>query len=89
MFANLMDWRTLIVLLLAWFLGGCQLASETANQREVGFRYGTEFTFFSRAAATSPEVATDKVTLTVDDRVLDSALGAAKKEEEEPDPANP
>lgn len=31
---------------------------ETKNQGECGFRYGTEFTFFSRSAKTADEPAT-------------------------------
>ena len=50
-----------IVLLLC--LGGCLTTGCTTtlkNQGEVGFRYGTEFTFFHRAAQTSPEPAVSK-----------------------------
>lgn len=55
--------RLLPVLVL--FLSGCLCLTlttgckiQTKNQGEVGFRYGTEFTFFSRAAQTAPEPAT-------------------------------
>lgn len=45
----------LLGLLLLVFLGGC--AATLTNQGEVGFRYGTEFTFFHRASETSEEPA--------------------------------
>ena len=36
-------------------LGGCSIT--TKNQGETGIRYGTEITFFHRAAQTAPEPA--------------------------------
>lgn len=45
----------LAALLLAGCLQGCTI--DLANQGEVGFRYGTEITFFHRAAKTSDEHA--------------------------------
>lgn len=54
--------QLMTVLMLFWFMllfGGC--ATTLTNQGEVGARWGTEFTFFSRAAKTSDEPATAKV----------------------------
>jgi hypothetical protein len=45
---------------MGWFwLTGCR--TEVKNQGEVGFRWGTEVTFFSRAAQTAPEPATAEI----------------------------
>lgn len=51
--------------------GGCLLPACTMtvkNQSEFGVRYGTEVTFFSRAAQTAPEPGT--ATVTIDDRLM-------------------
>jgi len=56
------------VALLVFLIAGCK--STAKNQAEVGLRYGTEITFFSRAAQTSPEPATYEVTSTVVDELL-------------------
>lgn len=61
---------TLIALTAAVLLGGCLAGckSSAKNQSEIGIRYGTEVTFFSRAAQTSPEAGSFEVT--VDDRLM-------------------
>ena len=41
--------------LLGWAVMGCTIT--TTNQGEAGIRYGTEITFFSRAAQTAPQSA--------------------------------
>ena len=48
----------LFLLPIVGCLAGCQIT--TKNQGETGIRYGTEITFFSRAAQTAPEEATIK-----------------------------
>ena len=59
--------RSLILGVFPFVLGGCLCLCmatgcqiTTKNQGETGIRYGTEITFFSRAAQTSPEEATIK-----------------------------
>lgn len=58
--------RAAILVTLCLALGGCLILGAaltgctitTKNQGEMGLRYGTEITFFSRAAQTAPEPAT-------------------------------
>lgn len=73
------------VFLLGVFFDGCLLhgcSIVTKNQGEVGIRYGTEITFFSRAAQTAPEPST--VTTTLDDRLMPAPRPEPIKDEPEP-----
>lgn len=74
--------RYIYALFVLVFLGfglGCK--STAKNQAEVGFRWGTEVTFFSRAAQTSPEAATYEVTSTVVDELLKTTAKPAEPAE--------
>jgi hypothetical protein len=69
---------------LTWILGvlallasGCMTTLH--NQGEVGFRWGTEITFFHRAAATSEETATAELEVP---GVVEWVLGDDKPEPE-------
>ena len=55
--------RFLVGLLLCLGLSGCLLGCSTkaGHHGEIGFRYGTEVAFFSRASQTAPEPATFEV----------------------------
>lgn len=53
---------------------GCTVT--TTNQSEFGVRYGTEITFFSRAAQTSPQGG--NVTITLDERLMPDGKTKAK-----------
>lgn len=77
-----MNWVSLIVkwLMLVGLLsviGGC--ATTLDNQGEVGFRYGTEFTFFHRATATCEESAKSSWSADVE------AINALIRKQTEPD----
>lgn len=50
--------RLVPLVLVGGCLTGCTIT--TSNQGEAGFRWGTEFTFFSRSAKTADEPATIK-----------------------------
>lgn len=51
-----MKWTSLLIMtLFGGCMGGCSIT--TKNQGETGLRYGTEITFFHRAAQTAPEQA--------------------------------
>ena len=54
--SGLITLAAIVVFACVWCLVGC--ATNIKNQSEVGFRWGTEVTFFSRAAQTAPEAAT-------------------------------
>ena len=56
----------IVLLAVPACLAGCQIV--THNQGEMGIRWGTEVTFFSRSAQTAPEPATVK--FSVDDRIM-------------------
>ena len=51
-------------------IGGCLLGCTTtvSNSTEAGLRWGTEVTFFSRAAKTADEKGV--ATITIDDRLM-------------------
>ena len=51
--------KRLLLSCLLLCLGGC--ATVIKNQGEVGMRWGTEITFFSRAAQTADEPATAEI----------------------------
>lgn len=68
-----MNWIKWIVMVLALLsLVGCMTVQK--NQGEMGLRYGTEVTFFSRASQTSPEEATNSVTIPTLDKVIDGVM---------------
>lgn len=85
--------RRLWIALGGLILGGCLLAAagctiDLANQGEVGFRYGTEITFFHRAAKTSDEHAVSDLSVpSIEEWIKGDDADAPQPTPEQPQPS--